>query len=88
MDPETHRPILYRTTDTQWDGKVFKSGLMRSMDCGQTWKEMNGGQDKNLPTYGFGQRQQFLSMTVPEKDARIVYVTVHRQPEEPRVKVY
>nr|MDD6335869.1 hypothetical protein [bacterium] len=67
------QPVFYMTTGyTPQDG-TFHSGVFRSCDMGQSWRELTCGLDADCPK---GLRRVFTRVAVSQSDASTVYVSL------------
>ena len=81
MNPSSGRPVFFLLTNVRYEGKRFMSGVLRSLDLGQSWEEMNIGLDDDFHGPENGQRRRFVYIAVCENDCRTGYIAIWRAPE-------
>ena len=79
LDKSTGKQIFYITTSFSYKVKQFTSGVLRSLDLGNTWEALENGLDADLTG---GQNRRFTRIATCPKDANIVYVSAVEPGEE------
>lgn len=80
INPDTGKPVVFVTTNSIWMDGEFHTGVYKSEDLCQSWKELSGGLDADILPPQSGHRRIFTKIDVSENDSRTVYLIAKREP--------